>query len=125
MCYAYRIQLFMYSFVTFIFFFNVDLSEPSLIVNGKKYRFVNISERESLSLSCRVDAKPTPWINISRTSQITTMQRKMSQNVQVSIPEVQCSDTDIYRCTASSPGFVSKHKEVHIDVLCKLQFYVE
>ncbi|XP_048749343.2 uncharacterized protein LOC125661400 [Ostrea edulis] len=100
------------------------LSEPSLNVNGKQ-KFVDIREREPLTLSCVVDGRPTPSITISRYQQMEVMESKITNALNVSIPEVQCSDADIYSCTGSSEGFVSNHKEVTVGVLCKTRIDVK
>ncbi|XP_048751512.2 uncharacterized protein LOC125663257 [Ostrea edulis] len=95
------------------------LSEASFNANGKMQESVDISEGEQLILSCVVDGRPTPRLSISRYSQIKILKSKVSNVIHVSIPEVKCSNTDMYRCTGSSAGFVSKQKEVAINVHCK------
>lgn len=101
-------------------FFDLDLSEPILNVNGNIQELVDIREGKSLAISCRADARPTPNLIISKYSQMKIIEHKVSNVLDISIPEVQCSDTDIYTCTGKLAGFVSKQKNVTINILCKL-----
>jgi hypothetical protein len=97
-----------------------DLSEPSLSVNGNFEESLDIHEGESLTLSCTVEGSPTPGLSISRHSQANIRKSGVSDSLELSIPEVKCSNSDVYRCTGSSVGFLSKHKEITVGVLCKL-----
>ncbi|XP_062617014.1 uncharacterized protein LOC134278740 [Saccostrea cucullata] len=97
------------------------MSTPKVYINGVAAANVtDIPENEPLQISCLVEGNPVPAVTISRDRGNHLLETSVDQWLNyTSITEVQCADTDTYRCTGTSKENPSKSTTFIINIVCK------
>lgn len=106
--------------VYFIVFFS-DLDDILLYFNGEIKSNIELNENAPLRISCRVDGNPAPTIRLSRGQADTDLDERHGAWLNYTIDTARCTDTDTYRCSGISTGFINTEKVININVLCKNQ----
>nr|XP_034322741.1 uncharacterized protein LOC109617562 isoform X2 [Crassostrea gigas] len=98
------------------------LDDILLYFNGEIKSNIELNENAPLRISCRVDGNPAPTIRLSRGQADTDLDERHGAWLNYTIDTARCTDTDTYRCSGISTGFINTEKVININVLCNTKF---
>lgn len=104
----------------------VDPDETMVIANGEinPSQKVLVQENQNLLLSCYGNGNPNSTIRLSQQhGVIRTLDTNTGKLLKHTIEQLQCSDSDIYKCTWISPGFSNIEREIRVSVQCELLLF--